>query len=114
MDIRYCAKADYDEIISQIEDFWGSDRTIGLHHSMFIYEFGHSAFVIKDGDRVAAYLLGFFSQMEPAAYVHLVGVRTAYRRLRMAWRLYDHFAALARRRGCTEMRVKPTTRSHAN
>jgi len=59
MEIRHCTKADYDEIIAHIEDFWGSNRTLGLHHPMFVYEFGNSAYVIEDGDCVAAYLLVF-------------------------------------------------------
>jgi hypothetical protein len=54
MEISNCTKADYDQIIAHIKEFWGSDRTLGIHQPMFIYEFGNSAYVIKDGDRVAA------------------------------------------------------------
>jgi len=35
MEIEHCSKADYDQIVGQIVDFWGSDRTLGLHHPMF-------------------------------------------------------------------------------
>jgi len=91
MEIRHCTKADYDEIIAHIEDFWGSNRTLGLHHPMFVYEFGNSAYVIEDGDCVAAYLFGFLSQTEPTVYVHLIGVRTVHRRQGLARCLYDHF-----------------------
>src|SRR5947208_12559763 len=91
MDITSCTKADYDQIITHIQEFWGSDRTLNLHHPMFVYEFGNSAYIIKDGNQVAAYLFGFISQTEPTAYVHLVGVRERYRRRGLARRLYDHF-----------------------
>ncbi|OPY20200.1 MAG: hypothetical protein A4E24_01301 [Methanomethylovorans sp. PtaU1.Bin093] len=36
-----CSKADFGQIISNIYEFWGSDRTLHLHHTMLIYEFGH-------------------------------------------------------------------------
>jgi GNAT superfamily N-acetyltransferase len=106
--IGHCTKTDYDQIVAGIEDFWGSDRTLSLHHPMFVYEFGNSAYVIKDGDCVAAYLFGFLSQTGPTAYVHLVGVRTAYRRQGLARRLYDYFAAFARDQGCTELKAITT------
>ena len=108
MEIRNCTKADYDQIVAQVEDFWGSERTLGLHHPMFIHEFGSSAYVIKDGDCVAAYLFGFLSQTEPTAYVHLVGVRAAYRRRGLARRLYEHFVAFAQAQGCTELKAITT------
>jgi ribosomal protein S18 acetylase RimI-like enzyme len=108
MEITQCTRTDYDQIVAQIADFWGSDRTLGLHHPMFVYEFGNSAYVIKDSDCVAAYLFGFLSQTGPTAYVHLVGVRSAYRRRGLARRLYDHFAAFAQSRGCTEVKAVTT------
>ena len=109
MEIRHCTKADYDEIIAHIEDFWGSNRTLGLHHPIFVYEFGNSAYVIKDGDCVAAYLFGFLSQTEPTAYVHLIGVRTAYRRQGLAGHLYDHFVSFAQAHGCTGLKAVTTS-----
>jgi GNAT superfamily N-acetyltransferase len=108
MELKHCAKTDYDQIVAEIVDFWGSDRTLALHHPMFVYEFGNSAYVIKDGDCVAAYLFGFLSQTGPIAYVHLVGVRTAYRRQGLARRLYDHFVSFAQSQGCTELKAITT------
>src|SRR5437762_10959118 len=95
MDITSCTKADYDQIVTHIQEFWGSDRTLNLHHPMFVYEFGNSAYIIKDGNQVAAYLFGFISQTEPTAYVHLVGVREPYRQRGLARRLYDHVVMIA-------------------
>lgn len=108
MEITRCTKTDYDQIVAEIVEFWGSDRTLGIHHPMFVNEFGNSAYVIKDGNCVAAYLFGFFSQTEPIAYVHLIGVRTAYRRQGLARRLYDHFTGLAQSAGCTELKAITT------
>ena len=108
MDITSCTKADYDQIVTHIQEFWGSDGTLNLHHPMFVYEFGNSAYIIKDGNQVAAYLFGFISQTEPSAYVHLVGVREPYRRRGLARRLYDHFVRFALIQGCTELKAITT------
>jgi hypothetical protein len=48
MDITSCTKADYDQIVTHIQEFWGGDRTLNFHHPMFVYEFGNSAYIIKD------------------------------------------------------------------
>ncbi|MCP4250264.1 MAG: GNAT family N-acetyltransferase [bacterium] len=103
MQIERCTKADFDRIVSDHAEFWDSELTLQLHHPILIFEFGDTAFVIKDGDIVAAYLFGFFAQTGPVAYVHLVGVRPAYRRRGLARRLYEHFIAQAR--GCTELKA---------
>ncbi|HEU4340510.1 MAG TPA: GNAT family N-acetyltransferase [Candidatus Binatia bacterium] len=108
MEIAHCTPSDYDQIVSQIHEFWGSDRTLYLHHPIFVYEFGNSAYVIRDRDHVVAYLFGLISQTEPTAYVHLVGVRASYRRRGLARRLYDRFVAFALSRGCAELKAVTT------
>src|SRR5687768_10996010 len=97
MDIAACTKTDFDQILTDIVDFWGSDRTLGIHHPMCIYEFGNTAFVIKDNEKVIAYLFGFFSQTEKAGYVHLSGVRKSYRGRGLGKLLYDNFEATSKR-----------------
>jgi ribosomal protein S18 acetylase RimI-like enzyme len=98
--ITGCTKADYDEIVSSLPDFWGHDRTRALHHPMFVNEFRDCAFAIRDGERVVAYLFGFITHAEPVAYVHLVAVRPSHR---LARRLYDHFTRIAIARGCRQL-----------
>lgn len=78
MTVEKLTKADFDFILEHIVEFWGSERTLALHHPMFLHESGPTAYVIRDGDKVLAYCLGFFSQTEPAAYVHLVGVHSQH------------------------------------
>lgn len=77
-----------------------------------IYEFGDSAFVIKDGETVCAYLFGFYSQTEPIAYAHLLAVRNNYRRRGLAQKLYEHFIESATKKGCTKIKAitKPTNK----
>ena len=105
MNITNCSLDDYAQIFTDISDFWGHDRTLYLHHPMYVREFGNTAYVIKDGDTVAAYLFGFLSQTRPAAYVKFVAVRSAYRKHGLARRLYDHFIAYAKARDCAELRA---------
>jgi len=105
MDITLCNKADFDQILRDIEDFWGDERTLFLHHSMFINEFGNSAFVIKEGEKVIAYLFGFISQTAPVGYVHAIGVRRSHQRKGLGRRLYEHFTGFARKNGCKELKA---------
>jgi GNAT superfamily N-acetyltransferase len=114
MDIQNCTKADFDFIVGHVAEFWGDDRTLNLHHPMFLYEFGDTAFVLRDGDHVMAYLFGVFSQTEPTAYVHLVGVHETARRRGFAKQLYEHFAAVAIARGCTQLKAITTAGNRAS
>lgn len=97
-DIEPCSMKDFNEIIRDISDFWGSDRTLHLHQPFLVYEFGNTAFVIKEKGNVIAYLFGFFSQTEDLAYVHLLGVREKYQRQGLGKLLYDHFIEIAKSR----------------
>jgi len=107
-EIKNCTVADFHQILKNLAQYWGSERTLRLHHPMFLREFGDTAYVVREDGRVIAYLFGFFSQTEPAAYVHLVGVHTSHRRKGLAARLYNHFSAVARGRGCTELKAITT------
>ena len=105
MEITKCTKQDYDQVLTEFREFWDSDRTMPLHHPTLINEFGNSAFVIKDGNAVAAYLWGFLSQTEPVGYVQLLAVRQGYRKRGLARQLYDHFTAFALEHGCTRLKA---------
>jgi GNAT superfamily N-acetyltransferase len=89
--ISNCSYSDFLQILTDIEDFWGSNRTLSYHHPMFINEFGNTAFVIKVNDKVIAYLFGFVSQTEQTGYVHLVGVRQNHQKKGLGKILYRHF-----------------------
>jgi GNAT superfamily N-acetyltransferase len=105
MEITTCSREDFAQILSEFGDFWEHDRAAALHHPTIIYEFGNSAFVVKEGEKVAAYLFGFLSQTEPAGYIHLLAVRRGSRRQGLANRLYAHFEAYARSHGCTRLKA---------
>jgi ribosomal protein S18 acetylase RimI-like enzyme len=75
---------------------------------MLINEFGNSAFVIRDGDKVVAYLFGFVSQVEPIGYAHLIAVRVAARRQGLGQKLFLHFVEFAREHGCRHVKAITT------
>jgi GNAT superfamily N-acetyltransferase len=108
MKIETCKKADFDQILADIADFWGSDRTFQFHHPIFINEFADTAFVIREGDKVTAYLFGFFSQAEKTGYVHLIGVRTNFQKRGLGKKLYEHFIAVAKAAGCEKIKAITT------
>jgi inorganic pyrophosphatase len=100
-------KDDFDQILTDLKAFWGEENdTIWVQHSpILLHEFGDTAFVIREGNRVAAYLFGFISQTEPIGYIHLIAVRDGHRRKGHATILYDHFEKVARGRGCEGLKA---------
>jgi GNAT superfamily N-acetyltransferase len=105
MEITRFSKQDFDQVLTEFGEFWDTDRTLPLHHPTLVNEFGNSAFTIKDGDKVVAYLLGFLSQTTPTGYVQLLAVRQGYRKQGLARQLYDHFTEFAITRGCTSLKA---------
>ncbi|SHG73736.1 L-amino acid N-acyltransferase YncA [Chryseolinea serpens] len=108
MKIEKCTMREYDEIVKDIVDFWGSDRTLHSHHPYLIYEFGDTAFVIKEQGQVIAYLFGFYSQTDSLAYVHLLGVREKYQRHGLGLLLYQNFIDIAKSKGMTKIKAITT------
>jgi GNAT superfamily N-acetyltransferase len=99
--------SDFAAIIADLPGFWGERDVRHVHHPMFLHEFGDTALVVRDGDRVAAYLLGFVAP-GGVGYVHAVGVHRSHRRRGLARALYAAFADLARARGATRMKAITT------
>lgn len=103
--IEPLGREDFLTIIEEHSSFWDDDLTYQLHHPMFIEEFGDTAFVIRDGGEIVAYLLGFYSQTSPTAYIHMVAVREGHRGTGHARRLYEHFIDAARKKGCSILKA---------
>lgn len=106
--ISKCTKSDFDQILTQLTDFWGSDRTASFHHPVFLYEFGSTAWVMKKEDLVLAYLFGFFSAETATGYIHLVAVRKDWQKKGLGRHLVEEFAATARVAGCTRLKAITT------
>ena len=107
-EISRCTEQDYHQILDALPEFWDGRDTRHLHHPMLLKEFGNSAFVIRDGALVAAYLFGFVSQTEPVGYLHLIAVRPSARRRHLGEALFDHFVDFARGHGCKHIKAITT------
>jgi GNAT superfamily N-acetyltransferase len=107
-EISACTRQDYLRILDDWAEFWDGRDVRSLHHPFLVHEFGNSAFVIRDGSEVVAYLFGLISQTEPVGYVHLVAVRASARRRQLAQRLYKHFTQFARQHGCKHLKAITT------
>jgi ribosomal protein S18 acetylase RimI-like enzyme len=106
--ISNCTQQDFTQILDELADFWDGREVRHLHHPMLIHEFGNSAFVIRDGATVAAYLFGFISQVEPVGYVHVIAVRASARRRGLGELLFGHFVEFARQQGCRHVKAITT------
>jgi ribosomal protein S18 acetylase RimI-like enzyme len=108
MEPELVTKADFDAIVAHLPEFWGDRDVAGLHHPMFVHEFGDTALVILDeGGSVAAYLFGFVLRDRGLAYIHLIAVREDQRGRGLGRALYDRFRELVCARGC--WRIKAIT-----
>jgi GNAT superfamily N-acetyltransferase len=106
--IANCSHSDFLQILTDIDDFWGSNRTLSYHHPLFINEFGNTAFVIKVNDKVIAYLFGFVSQTAQTGYVHLIGVRQSHQKKGLGKILYGHFIEYLRAVGIQHLKAITT------
>ena len=109
MRIEHATHDDFLEILRDGADCWSSSgpptRTLPYHYPFLVHEFADTAFVVREGDVVIAYLFGFVATAEPVGYIHLVGVRAAHQGTGLGRALYEHFAVVARERGCTHLRA---------
>jgi ribosomal protein S18 acetylase RimI-like enzyme len=106
--ILHCTHSDFLQILSEIEDFWGSNRTLDYHHPMFVTEFANTSYVIKQNEKVLAYLFGFISQTESTGYVHLIGVRQSSQRMGLGKKLYEAFINKLRQNKIEELKAITT------
>jgi GNAT superfamily N-acetyltransferase len=107
METRSLTKADYDQIVSVIDRWWGGPTT-ALAHPMFFYELGRLARVVESDGILAGFLLGFICPDASVGYVHLVGIHPDYRRRGVARLLYTSFERDCAREGCRELKAITT------
>lgn len=103
--LRSAAPADYDRIISVLDNWWGRPVSHALPR-LFLDHFHATSTVAEAGGNLAGFLIGFLSPSLPeAAYIHFVGVHPGHRRGGLARALYERFFALAAADGRTVVRA---------
>jgi GNAT superfamily N-acetyltransferase len=103
--IRLIRPRDYGPVISVIDDWWSGRHMADKLPRLFFEHFTDTSFAAEDNGELAGFLVGFISQSRPGeAYIHFVGVRPDERGRGLGRRLYEHFFAAARGRGCELVR----------
>ncbi len=105
MIIRGISKADYDHVVSVLDQWWGGPGG-ERPHPVFFYELGKDALIAESGDQVIGFLLGFLAPVEPkTGYVHLVGIHPEHRRGGVGKALYQQFVERCRAQGATRLKA---------
>jgi len=102
-ELRSARAHDFAAIQGVVDDWWGRPVSGSLPR-LFLDHFFGTSLIVKDGQGLAAFLIGFQSPSQPAiAYIHFVGVRPDLRGSGLARRLYDTFAQRAAASGSSEL-----------
>jgi len=105
MEIRGITKADFDQIVSVLDSWWGGPSGERAH-PVFFYELGDQALIAEDEGELVGFLLGFVAPTHPACgYVHLVGIEPDHRRLGVGKALYEHFIGRCRAVGAERIKA---------
>jgi len=107
MNINQMQLEDFFEIKQSLQQFWHERHQYfePYHRPILFYEFGDTAYVIKEKGEVVAYLFGLLSQTIKTAYVHLIAVKSDCQKHGYGRSLYDHFIAFAKIRGYTKVKA---------
>jgi predicted GNAT superfamily acetyltransferase len=104
--IRQIRSSDYQRVISVVDDWWNGRHMADMLPRLFFEHFADTSFTAERDGELAGFLVGFTSQSRPAeAYIHFVGVRPYERGRGLGRRLYEHFFAVVRARGCDRVRA---------
>jgi predicted GNAT superfamily acetyltransferase len=104
MQLRHIENADYDYIVSVVDDWWGGRPVRSLLQRLFFEHFSSTSFVLIDETKIVGFLIGFRSQSQPhTAYIHFVGVDPSYRGNGLGRSLYLRFFDAVKSLGCTEV-----------
>ncbi len=107
METRPLSKADYDQIVKEIDRWWGGP-TSALAHPIFFYELGRLNRVVEADGMLVGFLFGFVCPDSRIGYVHLIGIHPEFRRRNVARILYSAFEEDCRRAGCSSLKAITT------
>ena len=102
--IRHADPADYDQVINQIDAWWGGRRMAVMLPRLFFTHFRPWTFVAVRGDDVIGFLAAFQSQTDPRLiYCHFIGVDPGFRDQGIGEALYQRLFSEAALKGCEEV-----------
>lgn len=106
--LRPLETADHLPVLDAVTRWWSTPNAseLGLLlPRLFFQHFTTTSWVLeRPTGEIAAFLVGFRSQADPAvAYIHFVGVDPALRRTGTATALYEHFFERMRASGCSRV-----------
>ena len=92
VEIRHAKPSDYGRVIGRVNVWWGGRDMAPMLPRLFFLHFEGTSFVAEDGDELAGFLCGFFSQTDAdEAYIHFVGVSPDRRSEGIGRALYERF-----------------------
>ncbi|MCP3925967.1 MAG: GNAT family N-acetyltransferase [Desulfobacterales bacterium] len=121
LNLRIARESDHNEIIASIKSWWGGRDLTYMVPRLFLTHFSNTSFVIEDGNKLIAFLIGFFSQNHnDTGYIHFAGVHYEYRGKGIGKSLYKKFYETcikknrSKIRSCTSPINKDSIEFHKN
>ncbi len=106
MKIRQLKESDYDQIIGELDSWWGGRHMSDMLPRLFFRHFSGTGFAIEDKRKVVAFIVGFLSQTHPGySYVHFTGIHPDFRKMGLGKRLYDAFFDAVKSKGCRTVQL---------
>jgi ribosomal protein S18 acetylase RimI-like enzyme len=113
--IRNADPADYDQIINQIDGWWGGRRMGVMLPRLFFTHFRPWTYVAVQGDAIIGFLAAFRSQTDPRLiYCHFIGVDPSFRHRGIGEALYQRLFSDATMQGCQEVLAVTSPKNHAS
>ncbi len=106
MKLRQIKESDYDQIIGELDNWWGGRHMSDMLPRLFFRHFSDTGFAAEEKGRVIAFIIGFLSQASPDhSYVHFTGIHPDFRKTGLGRRLYEAFFDAAKLRGCKTVQL---------
>lgn len=104
---RPSTERDHPDVVAALDSWWDyaeaearSSQRAALVPRLFFQHFADTSLIVRDGNRLVAFLIGFLSQSRPdEAYIHFVGVEPRSRGRGLGADLYERFFAVVREHG---------------
>jgi len=104
---RPSTERDHPDVVAALHSWWDypeaearSSQRAALVPRLFFQHFTDTSLIVRDGNRLVAFLIGFLSQSRSdEAYIHFVGVEPRSRGCGLGADLYERFFAVVREHG---------------